>query len=111
MKGIVEERAVEPGEYIISHQSTVRGAAKEFGISKSVVHMEGQYRMYDLGGQMAKGGGARWRASVLFMMRISCGKNVASKHKARTASPPMETQICHEEVGKYIVILGKVFYN
>ncbi|AVQ95361.1 hypothetical protein DRA42_03375 [Ethanoligenens harbinense] len=38
MKGIVEERAVELGEYIIAHQSTVRGAAKEFGISKSTVH-------------------------------------------------------------------------
>lgn len=39
MKGIVEERAVELGEYIIAHQSTVRGAAKEFGISKSTVHI------------------------------------------------------------------------
>ncbi|MFT9057140.1 MAG: sporulation transcriptional regulator SpoIIID, partial [Ethanoligenens sp.] len=27
----MEERAVELGEYIIAHQSTVRGAAKEFG--------------------------------------------------------------------------------
>lgn len=40
MKGIVEERAVELGEYIIEHKATVRAAAKEFGISKSTVHME-----------------------------------------------------------------------
>ena len=37
MKGIVEERAVELGEYIIANQSTVRGAAKKFGVSKSTV--------------------------------------------------------------------------
>lgn len=40
MKGIVEERAVELGEYIIEHKATVRAAAKEFGISKSTVHMD-----------------------------------------------------------------------
>ncbi|MBE6829601.1 MAG: hypothetical protein E7519_05280, partial [Ruminococcaceae bacterium] len=28
MKGIVEERAVELGEYIIKNRTTVRGAAK-----------------------------------------------------------------------------------
>ena len=40
MKGIVEERAVELGEYILETRTTVRGAAKKFGISKSTVHME-----------------------------------------------------------------------
>ena len=34
MKGIVEERAVELGEYILENRTTVRGAAKKFGISK-----------------------------------------------------------------------------
>lgn len=38
MKGIVEERAVELGEYIIENKTTVRAAAKKFGISKSTVH-------------------------------------------------------------------------
>ena len=37
MKGIVEERAVELGEYIIAH--------KEFGISKSTVHMDVSERL------------------------------------------------------------------
>ena len=41
VKGIVEERAVELGEYIIAHKETVRGAAKKFGVSKSTVHMDG----------------------------------------------------------------------
>ena len=40
MKGIVEERAVELGEYINAHKATVRAAAKEFGISKSSVHLD-----------------------------------------------------------------------
>jgi len=38
-EGIVEERAVKLGEYIIENKTTVRGAAKKFGVSKSTVHM------------------------------------------------------------------------
>ena len=40
MKNLVEERAVELGEYIVENKATVRAAAKEFGISKSTVHMD-----------------------------------------------------------------------
>lgn len=40
MNEIVEERAVKLGEYIVAHKSTVRAAAKKFGISKSTVHTE-----------------------------------------------------------------------
>ena len=40
MKGIVEERAVLLGEYIIENEATVRAAAKKFGVSKSTVHTE-----------------------------------------------------------------------
>ena len=40
LKGIVEERAVELGEYIIESKATVRSAAKKFGISKSTVHKD-----------------------------------------------------------------------
>ena len=40
MKGIVEERCVELGSYIVENQATVRAAAKQFGISKSTVHMD-----------------------------------------------------------------------
>ena len=40
MKGIVEERAVELGTYILEHKATVRAAAKKFGISKSTVHKD-----------------------------------------------------------------------
>lgn len=40
MKGIVEERAIELGEYIIESKATVRQAAKKFGVSKSTVHKD-----------------------------------------------------------------------
>jgi putative DeoR family transcriptional regulator (stage III sporulation protein D) len=40
LKNLVEERAVELGEYIGENKATVRAAAKEFGISKSTVHMD-----------------------------------------------------------------------
>lgn len=45
MKGIVEERAVELGEYIIENKATVRGAAKKFGVSKSTVHKDVAQRL------------------------------------------------------------------
>lgn len=40
MKGNIEERAVALAQYIIEHRTTVRAAAKQFGISKSTVHIE-----------------------------------------------------------------------
>ena len=40
MKGNIEERAVVLAQYIIEHRTTVRAAAKQFGISKSTVHKD-----------------------------------------------------------------------
>ncbi|MEE1077256.1 MAG: sporulation transcriptional regulator SpoIIID [Acutalibacteraceae bacterium] len=45
MKGIVEERAVELGQYIIESKATVRSAAKKFGVSKSTVHKDVSERL------------------------------------------------------------------
>lgn len=45
MKGIVEERAVELGAYIVENKSTVRETAKKFGISKSTVHTDVSQRL------------------------------------------------------------------
>ena len=38
LKNYIEERAVEIAAYIIENNTTVRQAAKHFGISKSTVH-------------------------------------------------------------------------
>lgn len=40
MKENMEERAERLALYIIENQTTVRGAAGKFGISKSTVHMD-----------------------------------------------------------------------
>ncbi len=48
MKGIVEQRAIDLAVYIIENQSTVRAAAKKFGISKSTVHMDVSSRLKKL---------------------------------------------------------------
>lgn len=54
MKGIVEERAVELGEYIIESKATVRSAAKKFGISKSTVHKDITERLKRINPALAK---------------------------------------------------------
>lgn len=48
MKGIVEQRAVELAEYIIENKTTVRAAAKKFGVSKSTVHTDVSERLKKL---------------------------------------------------------------
>jgi len=48
MKGVVEERAVELGVYIIENNATVRATAKKFHISKSTVHKDVACRLRTL---------------------------------------------------------------
>ena len=45
VKGIGEEGAVELGTYILEYRTTVRRAAKKFGISKSTVHKDVSERL------------------------------------------------------------------
>ena len=45
MKGNIEERACHLAQYIIENNTTVRGAARKFGISKSTVHKDIQERL------------------------------------------------------------------
>lgn len=40
MKDYIEQRAIRIAQYIIEHKSTVRDAAKAFGVSKSTVHKD-----------------------------------------------------------------------
>jgi len=39
VKDYIEERACELAKYIVEYKTTVRAAAKKFGLSKSTVHM------------------------------------------------------------------------
>ena len=52
MKGAVEERAIELGEYILQHNATVRAAAKRFHISKSTVHKDVAERLQTVNPQL-----------------------------------------------------------
>ena len=45
MKGNVEERAIELGEYIAKTNATVRLAAKKYNVSKSTVHKDVSERL------------------------------------------------------------------
>lgn len=45
MKGNIEERACALADYIIENRTTVRAAAKKFGVSKSTVHKDLQDRL------------------------------------------------------------------
>jgi len=45
LKGNIEERACELAVYIIENRTTVREAAKKFGVSKSTVHKDIQERL------------------------------------------------------------------
>ena len=40
MKSDIERRAVELAEYILENKTTVRAAAKHFGVSKCTVHKD-----------------------------------------------------------------------
>ena len=48
MNNLVEERAEEIGLYIMQTSSTVRNAAKRFGISKSTVHTDVTKRLENI---------------------------------------------------------------
>ena len=52
MKGAVEERVVELGEYILENGATVRAAAKKFHISKSTVHKDVAERLQSVNPQL-----------------------------------------------------------
>ena len=45
MKGNIEDRARDIAVYIIENKTTVRGAARKFGISKSTVHKDIRERL------------------------------------------------------------------
>ena len=53
MKGDPEQRAIQLGEYIAAHRTTVRAAAAVFGCSKSTVHKDITERLLELNPSLA----------------------------------------------------------
>lgn len=54
MKSYIEERAMEIARYIIDNNTTVRQAAKHFGISKSTVHKDVTERLVQVNPVLAQ---------------------------------------------------------
>lgn len=54
MKDYIEERVLEVAGYIVEKQTTVREAAKRFGISKSTVHKDVTDRLQRLNPGLAR---------------------------------------------------------
>ncbi|MDI3310317.1 sporulation transcriptional regulator SpoIIID [Thermoanaerobacterium saccharolyticum] len=54
MKDYIEERTLEIGKYIIKNKSTVREAAKVFGVSKSTVHKDVTERLENINPKLYK---------------------------------------------------------
>ncbi len=54
MNDDVFKRAIDLGEYIVQNNSTVRAAAKKFGVSKSTVHKDVTVRLKMVDSHLAK---------------------------------------------------------
>lgn len=54
MKDYIEERAIEIANYIIEEKTTVRQAAKKFGVSKSTIHKDCTERLQQVNPVLAK---------------------------------------------------------
>ena len=54
MKDYIEERAIEIANYIIEERTTVRQAAKKFGVSKSTIHKDCTERLEKINLTLAK---------------------------------------------------------
>lgn len=53
MKDYIEERAVEIANYIVDEKTTVRQAAKKFGVSKSTIHKDVTERLLKINPPLA----------------------------------------------------------
>ena len=54
MKDYIEERAIEIANYIIAEKTTVRQAAKKFGVSKSTIHKDCTDRLRQINPALAR---------------------------------------------------------
>lgn len=68
MKEYIEERVLELANYIIEKKSTVRYAAKKFGISKSTVHKDVTERL------------GKINPTLMNAVRIILEENKAERH-------------------------------
>jgi putative DeoR family transcriptional regulator (stage III sporulation protein D) len=68
LKEYIEERVIELANYIIEKKTTVRSAAKKFGISKSTVHKDVTERLEKI------------NSSLMEQVRLILDENKAERH-------------------------------
>jgi len=68
LKDYIEERTLEIADYIVKNKSTVREAAKIFGVSKSTVHKDVTERLPDI------------NLELYIKVREVLGQNKAERH-------------------------------
>ena len=68
MKHDIEQRACDLAAYIIENRTTVRAAAKQFGISKSTVHKDLTERL------------EQWDRALFLRVKTVLEKNKAERH-------------------------------
>lgn len=68
MKHDIEQRACDLAVYIIENRTTVRAAAKQFGISKSTVHKDLTERL------------PQYNRPLSLQVQAFCSKNKAERH-------------------------------
>ena len=54
MKAYIEERVITLGNFIVENKTTVRAAAKKYGVSKSSVHKDVAERLWEVNPTLAK---------------------------------------------------------
>ena len=87
MKEYIEERAVELAIYIIEKKTTVRAAAKRFGISKSTVHKDVTERLN------------RVKPVLASNVRIVLEENKAKRHIRGGEATKAKYQVSNTKVG------------
>ena len=80
MKDYIEERVLEVAQYIIDNNSTVRGAARIFNVSKSTVHKDVHERLFRINRDMYR----RCRAVL--------DKNKAERHIRGGLATPQKSK-------------------
>ena len=91
MKTYIEERAIELAEYIIDKKTTVRAAAKKFGISKSTVHKDITERLTKINPNLAN-------KARLILEENKAERHIrggqATKLKYRLTNKPQKSGLC-----------------
>ena len=85
MKDCIEERALEIGKYIANSKTTVRGATKAFGVSRTTVHRDVTDRLPKI------------NPMVALQVKEIMDKNKAERHIRGGIATKTKWEVCRHE--------------